>query len=93
MSYENGVGNGPSWVDREWQAQDALRLTEVIENSPQNYQYNYDYCYWPGPNSNTYVQWVLNRANISYLLSDQAMGKNYLKSKKCLDQLRNFKLK
>jgi hypothetical protein len=78
MSYQNGVGNGPSWVEQEWQDQEALRLAEVIENSPHNYQYNYSYFYWPGPNSNTYIQWVLNQAKIDYLLSNKAIGKNYL---------------
>lgn len=78
MSYESGVGNGQSWVENEWLEEKALILAKIIENSPYVYQYNYLYRYYPGPNSNTYVQWVLNQANINYILDRKGIGKNYL---------------
>jgi len=78
MYYENGVGNGKSWVEKEWTGEIALSLTEIIENSPQNYKYNYNYIYYPGPNSNTYVQWVLKEAKIDYVLDKKGLGKDYL---------------
>ncbi|MEK7612910.1 MAG: DUF3750 domain-containing protein [Patescibacteria group bacterium] len=38
----------------------ARQMAEFIENSPQTYPYCYQYALM-GPNSNTYVQWVLNK--------------------------------
>lgn len=75
---EQGVGNGDSWLEYEWTGKNADLLIEIIENSPNNYQYNYLYRYWPGPNSNTYIQWVLNTANLNYFLSSHGIGKDYL---------------
>jgi hypothetical protein len=77
MHYENGVGNGASWLEQEWNDYTALQIAEIIENSPQTYQYNYYYRYYPGPNSNTYIQWVLNQAKIDYDLSNKGIGKNF----------------
>ncbi len=80
MPYYSGVGNGVSWLEKEWQGETASLLTQIIENSPETYQYNYLYRYYPGPNSNTYVQWVLNQANTNYLLSALGIGKDYTKT-------------
>ena len=77
MSYENGVGNGKSWVESEWNGKFALNLAEIIEHTPQIYPYNHYYRYYPGPNSNTYVQWVLNQTKSNYFLSEKGIGKNY----------------
>jgi hypothetical protein len=54
-----GVGGGPSWVIAQWRGEQALSLTERIERSPTCYPWCSRYRYWPGPNSNTYVQWIL----------------------------------
>ncbi len=78
MLYDSGVGNGKSWVEYEWQGETAELLIEIIENTPNNYRYNYYYLYWPGPNSNTYVQSILNQAQINYFLSAKGIGKDYL---------------
>jgi hypothetical protein len=56
---EAGVGNGPSWVIECWLGQAAVALGERIERSPDTYPWCFKYHYWPGPNSNTYVQWIL----------------------------------
>ncbi len=37
----------------------AHRVADLIESSPEAYPYNYRYSLYPGPNSNTYAQWVL----------------------------------
>lgn len=73
-----GVGNGDSWLETQWQGQQAMQLAALIEQSPLNYPNKQRYCYWPGPNSNTYVQWLLNQAQISYQLRPQGIGKNHL---------------
>ena len=71
-----GVGGGPSWPLAEWQGDQARRLIEVL-NAPEQYPHLHNYHYWPGPNSNTYVAWVLHRAGIDYPLPLQAVGKDF----------------
>lgn len=77
MSYHNGVGNGGSWVEYTWSTSEANSIIKVIEKTPETYPYKYKYRYWPGPNSNTYVQWVLDSAEIPYTLGPLGLGKNY----------------
>lgn len=79
MTATQGVGNGNSWLATQWGGKDAEILRQIIRESPAQYPYNYIYRYYPGPNSNTYVQWILNQANISYSLERRGLGKNYLK--------------
>ena len=54
-----GVGNGPSQSVRQWTGEDALAMIETIEASPKAYPFNERYRYWPGPNSNTFAQWII----------------------------------
>lgn len=79
MPVDSGVGNGASWLETLWTGQLAGQLAEIIEHSPETYPYNYCYRYFPGPNSNTYVQWILNQANINYCLSIRGIGKDFAK--------------
>lgn len=77
MPYNYGVGNGDSWIEYQWFDKEADLLIEIIEKTPQMYPYNYKYRYYPGPNSNTYIQWILNQSNFNYSLSKKAIGKNF----------------
>jgi hypothetical protein len=77
MGYDQGVGNGDSWLEFEWEENQGNLLREIIRKTPYIYPYNYKYRYYPGPNSNTYVQWVLNQANTNYILGKFGIGKNY----------------
>jgi len=77
LEYAQGVGNGDSWVEYQWRGESADLLIMTIENTPKIYPYKYQYRYWPGPNSNTYVQWVLNEAKTNYYLSYFGIGKSY----------------
>jgi hypothetical protein len=77
MPIHQGVGNGGSWVEQIWEGEKADKLIKIIRQSPDNYQYNYLYRYYPGPNSNTYVQWILDQGKIDYTLSHKGIGKNY----------------
>ena len=83
-----GVGNGESWMEQEWQSgrsgteeqgDAAIVLAQVIEASPDRYPAPHCYRYWPGPNSNTYVQWILDQAQIPHPLSHRGLGKGYVK--------------
>ncbi|WDE03116.1 DUF3750 domain-containing protein [Thalassomonas viridans] len=77
-AWHSGVGNGPSRVEYCWRGAQAARLIRGLETSPQNYPYLARYRYWPGPNSNTYVQWVLDQAGINMTPGPSAIGKDYL---------------
>ena len=70
-----GVGGGDSWLLAEWQDAPASRLAARVRASPSTYPWCYRYRYVPGPNSNTYVQWLLQN---EYRLPWQAIGRNYV---------------
>jgi hypothetical protein len=36
---------------------------------------------WPGPNSNTFVAWVLREAGIDFALDARGIGRSYLTAK------------
>ena len=55
-----GVGNGPSRSIREWEGDEASPIIERIESSPGHYPFTEKYRYWPGPNSNTFAQWIVS---------------------------------
>ena len=76
MSPASGVGDGPSWILAEWTGAEANSLHTAL-GSPQEYPYQVEYAYWPGPNSNTYPAWVLKRAKVAYDLPVGAIGKDY----------------
>lgn len=53
------MGNGPSRLIKQWRGSEAEQLIEKIEASPKIYPHKSNYKYWPGPNSNTFAQWVV----------------------------------
>jgi hypothetical protein len=69
-----GVGNGPSRSSGLWDGDDALAIIETIESSAENYPFTKKYAYWPGPNSNTFAQWVIRD---KMKLGRRAVGKSY----------------
>jgi len=72
----SGVGDGPSWALAQWRGPEAERLHQVLAR-PQDYPYCRNYHYWPGPNSNTYIAWILQQATISCQLPGEAIGQDY----------------
>ena len=71
---ESGVGNGPGRLVAQWTGDEAIRLRSVINASPTTYPWVDRYRLWPGPNSNTYVQWVLGRGHV---LGWRGFGKRF----------------
>ena len=69
-----GVGNGSSELIQQWIDEEALPIIEKIESSPQTYPFLNTYRYWPGPNSNTFAQWIVqDKAKLGI----RALGKNF----------------
>jgi hypothetical protein len=76
MSPDADVGAGGSAVVREWHGRDAEVLLATLRTSP-NYPQRDRYLAWPGPNSNTYVRWVLAESGMRANLGPKAVGKDY----------------
>jgi hypothetical protein len=72
-----GVGGGPARLAAEWNGEMASRIFSVLEAASSQYPYCSRYLPWPGPNSNTFVAWVLRRAGIDFPLPWKAIGKDY----------------
>ena len=74
MAPEEWIGRHAPHLVAEWTRDKARELIEKIESSPETYPWIERYRYWPGPNSNTYVQWILAEV---YDLGNHAPGKRY----------------
>ena len=73
---EAGVGGGPSRVAAQWTGEQAARIAAVLAK-PEIYPHGQRYRYWPGPNSNSFVAWVLDRARIQYALHWRGFGRKW----------------
>jgi hypothetical protein len=71
-----GVGGGSMRVAAEWTGAEAAAIEAVLKNVT-DYPQCERYCPWPGPNRNTFAQWVLARAGIRHRLGWRAFGKRY----------------
>ena len=69
-----GVGNGPSQLIKKWIDEEAVSIIKKIKSSPETYPFINKYRYWPGPNSNTFAQWIVQGKAI---LRSRAIGRNY----------------
>lgn len=76
FSLNANVGLGQQiWM--EWSGDAARRIIDVLWLSQDIYPHRYEYWCWPGPNSNTFVTWVLNRAKIEFDPPWRAWGSSY----------------
>jgi hypothetical protein len=71
-----GVGGGASRVAAQWSGEEAKRIAAVLAR-PETYPHLQRYRYWPGPNSNSFVAWVLARAGIQYALHWRGIGRKW----------------
>ncbi len=77
MHPDSSVGGGPTHLARYWEGALAERLTTALHESWIRYPYRHQYHVVPGPNSNTFVAWVLRQAEVKHPLSWRAIGKNF----------------
>jgi hypothetical protein len=73
---EDGVGGGPSRVVCEWRGKEAQAIDAVLQQAA-HYPYCSRYFLWPGPNSNTFVAWVLKTAGINHRLGWRGLGRHF----------------
>jgi Protein of unknown function (DUF3750) len=72
-----GVGGGASRLAAEWDGSAAQAICAVLMKA-QDYPHWDRYRAWPGPNSNTFVAWVLREAGLHYSYDPRAIGKDYM---------------
>ncbi|WP_442510994.1 DUF3750 domain-containing protein [Novipirellula sp. SH528] len=71
---EAGVGNGAGRMITRWNGEEGASLATRIESTPDTYPWRNQYRVFPGPNSNTYVQWVLGSL---YTLGWRGIGRRF----------------
>ncbi|MGE5640281.1 MAG: DUF3750 domain-containing protein [Clostridia bacterium] len=74
-----GVGGGRMRVVARWEGAHATSIQEILSRVKEDKAYPFAHRYrpWPGPNSNTFVAWVLRQAGIRFRLPWKAIGKGY----------------
>lgn len=56
----------------------AHKVFKFFQKEVYSYPFKNKYSYYPGPNSNTFVQWVLNKfPELNYKLRFDSLGRNY----------------
>ncbi len=73
---EDGVGGGASRVVAKWHGAQANTIAAVLRDA-EAYPHCGRYRMWPGPNSNTFVAWVLRKAGVKHRLGWRAHGARY----------------
>ena len=71
---ETPVGGGPTRLLHEYRGAEAERLIEVLEQRAPTYPCRDRYRLWPGPNSNGFVRWVLDEAELPLRLPPSSFG-------------------
>ena len=79
---ESNVGGGPTRLAAEWRGEEAARIAAVLARCGEDYPFCGRYLPWPGPNSNTFVSWVLAQAGIEHRLGWRALGRNYRRTRR-----------
>ena len=81
MRPDSGVGGGAAVNAFTWRGTDAENIGRVLHRAWTHYPNRDRYHAFPGPNSNTFVAWVLKRAGLSgdaaLLLGWQAVGRGW----------------
>jgi hypothetical protein len=70
------VGGGRTRLAATWEGPQAERLAAVLAEAPR-YPWANRYRYWPGPNSNSFAAWALERAGIQYALHWRGLGRKW----------------
>ena len=74
----NWFGNAPKLLF-DARGDQAARLIDGIAQAAERYPHNGAYAVWPGPNSNTFVAWLIREVpGLDAALPPTAVGKDYL---------------
>lgn len=68
MSVHADVGAGGKRAVTVWRGEEARRLGACIATHSPSYPERHRYLIWPGPNSNTYITWMLDACGVEHAL-------------------------
>ena len=74
---DHGGGGGDVRVHGIWRGKAAERMIACVREQAPNYPYDDEYLMWPGPNSNTFVDYMLRQCAIPVDLPAPAIGKDF----------------
>lgn len=81
MRPDSPVGGGDAVQIFTWQSDEAEAIIRALTRAWDAYPFKNTYRAFPGPNSNTFVAWILRRAGLSrdaaLLLKPQAIGRGW----------------
>lgn len=72
-----GGGGGDVRVHGTFTGERAKRMTQCVREKGPEYPHRHHYLVWPGPNSNTFVDWLLRVCDIPVDLPVASIGKDY----------------
>ena len=78
MPHDQWLANARHWREQCWHGPEVTDIAREVSRSPQHYAHCHRYHYWPGPNSNTYIQTILDHAGVEFALAPRGIGKDYL---------------
>jgi hypothetical protein len=71
------IGGGVVSILAELTGAEAAPVVEFIDGQSPNYPWRFEYFAYPGPNCNTYPQWVLNQTGWDVKLPFTSLGWGY----------------
>ncbi len=74
---DHGAGGGDVRIHGVWSGRAAEPLVACVRSEAPAYPQRDRYRAWPGPNSNTFVDWVLRRCDIPVALPAPSIGKDH----------------
>ncbi len=75
-----GLVRNKAIVFAKLNGKEAITIKNFLEIFSGDYKFRDRYHYWPGPNSNTFIQWVIDRTRTNIKLPWNAFGKDYRRS-------------
>jgi hypothetical protein len=74
---DHGGGGGDVRVHGVWRGAEAERIATCVRREAPAYPHRASYHAWPGPNSNTFIDWLIRRCSMHVDLPGPNIGKDY----------------
>jgi hypothetical protein len=74
---DHGGGGGDVRIHGVWRGRRAERMIACIRRAGPRYPHRARYLGFPGPNSNTFVDWLMRRCGLRANLAAGSIGKDY----------------
>jgi hypothetical protein len=74
---DHGAGGGDVRIHASFSGPRAERMISCLRHAAPRYPYRHQYRAWPGPNSNTFVDYMARECGISVDLPAGSIGKDY----------------